>query len=57
VPDEVGVQDAVIVIRRVGEGRAAGDVAHRVDAGDTGFQVLVDLDEAVVVETDAGRLR
>ena len=56
VPDEVGVQDAVIVVGKVGEGRAALDVTHRVNAGDTGLQVLVDLDEAVVVETDAGRL-
>ena len=50
------MQDAVIVVGKVGEGRAALDVPHRVDAGDTDFQVLVDLDKAVVVETDAGCL-
>src|ERR1700722_9554884 len=43
VRDEVGVQDAVFVVGKVGEGRAALDVSHRVDAGNTGFQVLVDL--------------
>jgi hypothetical protein len=30
------VQDAVIVVGTVGEGRAALDVCHRVDARDTG---------------------
>ncbi|HEY1702323.1 MAG TPA: hypothetical protein VGG75_21665, partial [Trebonia sp.] len=56
VPEEVRAQDAVVVVGQVGEGRPALDVSHRVDAGHAGFQVLVGLDEAPVVEANPGRL-
>jgi DNA-binding HxlR family transcriptional regulator len=58
MPDEVGVQDAVIVVGRVGEGWAARDVSHRVDAGDSlGSNVLNDRLRVLVDEGILDRVR
>ena len=55
--EQVGGDDLVVVVRGVGEGAAAVDVAERPDAGDVGAQLVVDGDVAARVGRDAGARR
>ena len=50
--DQIGSDDAVIVVRDVSELRAAFHVAERVNARRVCFQSLVHFDEAVLVGFD-----
>src|SRR5271165_6987909 len=52
--EEICRRYAVVVVRNVGEGGTALDVAESVDAGDIRFEIVVDLDEAVLVGCDSG---
>ena len=54
VAEQVGGEDAVVVVGGVGGGGSAGDVAESADAVDLGAEAVVDGDEAAVVGVDAG---
>ncbi len=52
--EEIGGDDFEVVVGGVGEGATAVAVAERPDAGDTGTELVVDDDVAVLVVGDAG---
>src|SRR5262245_25446290 len=52
--NQIGSDDAVIVVRDVSELRAALHVAEGVDSGRGGFQSIVHFDEAVPIGFDSG---
>ena len=54
VVEQVGGDDLEVVVGGVREGAPAVAVAQRPDAGDAGAQLIVDLDEAALVDGDAG---
>src|SRR6185437_10945430 len=51
---QVLINDEVIIVRDMRELRPALDVTQGIDPRDVGFETLVDLDEAMRVEIDAG---
>jgi hypothetical protein len=52
--EDVGAQDAEIVVGNVGEGRAAFDVSESEDARRGGFQFPIYFNVATVIDRDAG---
>src|SRR5262249_47747757 len=52
--EQVGGDDLVVVVGGMGEGAAAGAVAHRPDPRYVGLQLVVDRDVAARVGRDAG---
>ena len=54
--DEVSLDDSIVVVRDVGESRAAVHVPERVDAGDVRLEALVHSNEPPLVDGHPGRL-